>query len=599
VKKVVALETTLASIAILAMAALPITELITRQFSKSGIPGSIMWTRLLVLWVAFLGAVIASRRGELLSLSTKDLIKGRSKGLVDIFTGGVSFTVCAVLCWASWRYVMLEREGGSLFALDVPVWIIQLIMPIGFGLIAVRILARVPGGWKAQLASALFLLFPLLLTWPLDLRGMGLLVPLLLGVIFATALGVPIFIGLAGSAAVLLWDSYEPVMAIPMEAYNLSVKGHLPAIPLFTLAGFMLAEGGTPKRLVALFRALFGWIPGGVAVVAILVCAFFTSFTGGSGVTILAMGGLLFPMLLHEKYSNRFTSGLLTSAGSLGLLLPPSLAVILYSVVAEIEIRKLFVSGFVPAMIELLLVGVYVFLFSRRSAVTRVRFQPRPMFRAMHGALWELAVPALVLVSFLGGLATLVETAAITVLYAFLLEFVIRRNLTLKSDLLRVVGNAATLVGGVLLILGVAMGLTNFLIIAEIPDQTVEWVQSFVQSPLFFLLLLNLFLLVVGCLMDIYSAITVVVPLIVPVALAFGIDPFHLGIIFLINLELGYLTPPVGMNLFLAAYRFKRPLAEVYRDALPFLGIRCLAVLLVTYVPPITTYLPKALGLEE
>lgn len=580
------------------MALLPIIEIITRQLSKSGIPGSIMWTRLLVLWVAFLGAVIAARRGELLSLATKDLITGRSKRLVDVLTSGVSFTVCAVLFWVSWQFVRLEREGGSLFALDVPVWVVQLIMPIGFALIAVRILARVPGGWTVKLASALFLLVPLLMTWPFDLRDSGLLIPLLFGVVLATALGVPIFIGLAGVAAVLLWDNYEPVMAIPMEAYNLSVKGHLPAIPLFTLAGFILAEGGTPKRLVALFRALFGWIPGGVAVVAILVCAFFTSFTGGSGVTILAMGGLLFPMLIHEKYSDRFTSGLLTSAGSLGLLLPPSLAVILYSVVAEIEIRKLFVSGFVPAMMELTLVAVYVFLFSRRTEVTRVRFEPRPVLRAMHGAIWELVVPALVLGSFLGGLATLVETAAITVLYALILEFVIRRNLTLKSDLLRVVSNAATLVGGVLLILGVAMGLTNFLIIAEIPDQTVEWVQSFVESPLFFLLLLNLFLLAVGCLMDIYSAITVVVPLIVPVALAFGIDPFHLGIIFLINLELGYLTPPVGMNLFLAAYRFERPLGEVYRAALPFLGIRCVAVLLVTYVPAITTYLPKALDLE-
>ena len=598
-KKAATFENTLASIAILAMALLPIIEIITRQLSTSGIPGSIMWTRLLVLWVAFLGAVIAARRGELLSLATKDLITGRAKRLVDVLTSGVSFSVCAVLFWVSWQFVRLEREGGSLFALDVPVWVVQLIIPIGFALIAVRILARVPGGWKVRLASALFLLVPLLLTWPFDLRDCGLLIPLLLGVILATALGVPIFIGLAGAAAVLLWDSYEPVMAIPMEAYNLSVKGHLPAIPLFTLAGFSLAEGGTPKRLVALFRALFGWIPGGVAVVAILVCAFFTSFTGGSGVTILAMGGLLFPMLIHEKYSDRFTSGLLTSAGSLGLLLPPSLAVILYSVVAEIEIRKLFVSGFVPAMMELALVAGYVFLFSRRTGVKRVRFQPRPVLRAMHGAIWELVVPALVLGSFLGGLATLVETAAITVLYAFLLEFVIRKNLTLRSDLLRVVGNAATLVGGVLLILGVAMGLTNFLIIAEIPDQTVEWVQSFVESPLFFLLLLNLFLLAVGCLMDIYSAITVVVPLIVPVALAFGIDPFHLGIIFLINLELGYLTPPVGMNLFLAAYRFERPLGEVYRAALPFLGIRCVAVLLVTYVPAITTYLPKALGLEE
>jgi tripartite ATP-independent transporter DctM subunit len=337
-------------------------------------------------------------------------------------------------------------------------------------------------------------------------------------------------------------------------------------------------------------------MPGGLALAAIVVCAFFTSFTGGSGVTVLAMGGLLYPMLREDNHSRKFTSGLLTSSGSLGLLFPPSLAVLLYGIVAEIDIPTLFISGLVPGILEITLVAVFALLYSKRSGKTRVPFDAQKAARELWEAKWEVAIPFLVLGSIFSGLATLVETAAITVLYAFVLEFFIRRNLRLGQDLTRVVGSAATLIGGVLLILGVALGLTNFFVMQEIPSQATVWVLSFVESPLFFLLLLNLFLLVVGCLMDMYSAIVVVVPLIAPLGLLFGIDPFHLGIIFLTNLELGFLTPPVGMNLFLASYRFKRPLFEVYRSVLPFLAIRIVAVGLVTYVPALTTTLPKLWG---
>jgi tripartite ATP-independent transporter DctM subunit len=429
----------------------------------------------------------------------------------------------------------------------------------------------------------------------IDFRDTGVLLPLFLLVVCATILGAPIFLGLGGIAVLLNWNNFDPLAVIPTEAYNLTTNWVLPTIPLFTLAGFILAEGGTPRRLVEVFRSLFGWMTGGVAIVGILVCAFFTSFTGGSGVTILAMGGLLYPMLMAEKYSHKFTTGLLTSAGSLGLLLPPSLAVIVFSVVSELDVRRLFVSGLVPATLEMVLVGVFIHFLSKKARLGKIPFQFRRAYRSVRVSLWELAVPVVVLVAILGGFATLVQTAAVTVLYVFVLEFFIRRNLAFPGDLLRVVAEAATLIGGVLIILGVAMGLTNYLVIAEIPDQAVGWVQSFVQSPLFFLLLFNVFLLLVGCLMDVYSAIVVVVPLVLPLGLAFGVDPYHLGIIFLVNLELGYLTPPVGMNLFLASYRFKRPLTEVYQAALPFLAIRAIAVLLVTYIPPLTGMLPRAL----
>ncbi|MEJ2081713.1 MAG: TRAP transporter large permease subunit, partial [Acidobacteriota bacterium] len=457
-----------------------------------------------------------------------------------------------------------------------------MVIPLGFAGLALRLWAKGADGWRGLVTSTPAPLLLLAVTLMPDLfHTMGFTILLVIAVAFGAAMGAPIFVVLGGVAAVLLWSGYEPISAIPVEIYNLTVKPLLPTIPLFTLAGYILAAGGTPRRLVALFRAVFGWAPGGVAVVAILACAFFTSFTGGSGVTIVALGGLLYPMLIQEQYRDKLTTGLLTSAGSLGLLLPPSLAVILYSVVAQVDIRRLFAAGVLPAGVEVVIVIGFVILFARRHAVSRTSFAFREALAALRDSAWEVAIPVLVLTGLLGGFTTLVETSAVTVLYALVLEFGIRRELSLRRDLLRVVAEASTLIGGVLLILGVAMGMTNYLIIEEIPLLASTWVQNFVQSPLAFLLLLNVFLLIVGCLMDIYSAITVMVPLLTPIGLAFGIDPLQLGVIFLINLELGYLTPPVGMNLFLAAYRFDRRLDEVYRATLPFLGIRAVAVILV------------------
>ncbi len=578
------------------MALLPLAEAIVRTVYPGGISGSTIWVQHLALWVAFLGAAIAARRGELLSLTAGAQLAGaRSRAWIDIVVGGISVAVCLVLLYGSLVLVYVERDGGRTIGVGLPVWIAQAIMPVGFALIGVRLLLRASPNWKGRLLAASFALVPLVL-WRFEaLQETSLYLPLVVALIGATALGAPIFVGIGGVAAVLLWHDFFPVAAIPTEAYNLAIKPILPTIPLFTLAGFILAEGGTPRRLVELFTALVGWLPGGVAVVAIVVCAFFTSFTGGSGVTILAMGGLLFPMLLDRKYTPKFATGLLTSAGSLGLLFPPSLAVILYGLVAKVEVRQLFVAGFIPAVLEIGIVAAFALYLARKVRIERVSFESRRAVKALWIAKWEVAIPVVVLGSILGGFATLVEASAITVLYAFILEFVIHRDLKIKQDLLRVGGDAATLIGGVLIILGVALGLTNYLIFAEIPQAAVESVQTIVSSPLVFLLLLNIFLLIVGCLMDIYSAIVVVVPLITPLGLVFGIDPFHLGIIFLTNMELGYLTPPVGMNLFLASYRFKQPLPDVYRAALPFLVIRAVAVLLVTYVPWLTQFLPALL----
>ena len=588
-------EDALSVTALVLMAAIPIVEAAIRPVYPVGIPGSTMWVQHLALWVGFLGAAVAARRGELLSLSAgPTMVSDVWKPRLASLSGAVGVVVSVVLAYASVVLIRAEWSGGRELALGIPVWVAEGVMPVGFLLIGWRLFRRIPTRWGRWVA-VLGLAVPLLLHEGLtgfDLTGNGIEWPLLALILIATASGAPIFVALGGGAAVLLWSNWDPVSAIPSEAYSMVSKAVLPTIPLFTLAGYILAEGGAPKRLVILFRGLFGWMPGGVAVVAIVVSAFFTCFTGGSGVTILAVGGLMFPMLLADGHRPKFTTGLLTAAGSLGLLLPPSLAVILYGVVAEVDIPRLFVAGLVPTVLQILLVAGFTIFMTRRFARKASPLRVREALRALWIAKWEAAIPFVVLGVVLGGVATLVEAAAITVLYALFIEFVVHREGKTLSDLVRTGANAVTLIGGVLLILGMALGLTNYFIFADIPGMAIDWVQSFVESPLFFLLLLNVLLLVVGCLMDIYSAIVVVVPLIVPLGLAFGIDPLHLGVIFLTNLELGYLTPPVGMNLFLASYRFKRPLGEVYRASVPFLLIRAAAVLLVTYVPYLTLALP-------
>ncbi len=363
----------------------------------------------------------------------------------------------------------------------------------------------------------------------------------------------------------------------------------LPAIPLFTLAGFILAEGQASARLLRVFRAWFGWIPGGTAVVCAILCTFFTAFTGGSGVTILAVGGVLFPALLKEGYRDKFALGLLTTSGSLGLLLPPSLPLILYAVVAQIPIEDLFIGGLLPGILLTAMIAAWGVREGMKFATTRYPFRASEARAALWAAKWELAMPAVVLVAMFSGLATAVEAAALTACYALIIQAVIHRDLSVRRDLLRVFVECVLVIGGVLVILGVAVGLTNYLVGVQLPAKLVSWVQAHIESRLAFLLALNVFLLVVGWLMEIFAAIVVVVPLIVPLGAAFGIHPVHLGIIFVANLELGFLTPLVGLNIFLASYRFKRPVLEVCRATLPFMAILAIGVLVITYVPWLTT----------
>jgi tripartite ATP-independent transporter DctM subunit len=358
------------------------------------------------------------------------------------------------------------------------------------------------------------------------------------------------------------------------------------------LTGYLLAEGGASRRLVRLFRALFGWMPGGLAIATTLVCAFFTTFTGASGVAILAVGGVLLPVLLKNGYGERFSFGLLTSTGSIGLLFPPSLAVILYGVVSHVPIPDLFMAGIIPGFLMIAVVCVLGVREAVRAKVPRPSFNGREALSALWESKWEISLPAVVLVGIFGGFTTLTEAAALTVVYALGVETMIHRDLHLTRDVPAILVKCVTLIGGVFVILGVAMGLSNYLVDAEVPMQAAAWVKAQVDSRILFLLALNLFLLIVGCFMDIFSAIVVVVPLIVPISQVFGIHPLHLGMIFLVNLELGYLTPPLGLNLFLAAYRFDRPGVSIYRSAVPFLLVLVLVVLVVTYVPSLIIGVP-------
>jgi tripartite ATP-independent transporter DctM subunit len=415
----------------------------------------------------------------------------------------------------------------------------------------------------------------------------------------AALIGAPIFALLGGAGVLLnLIVGDQPVFMM-ISTYELTVSPTLPAIPLFTLAGFLLAEGKSSGRLLRVFRAWFGWMPGGTAVVCALVCSFFTVFTGGSGVTILALGGLLFPALVKDGYRENFSLGLLTASGSLGLLLPPALPLILYAIVAEQPMENMFLGGLLPGVLLTGLVAAWGVREGRRSRAARPTFTMSEATASLWAGKWELAMPVVVLGSMFVLGATPVEASAATAFYALLVQTLVHRELSLGRDLVRVFTECLTIVGGVLIILSVAVGLTDYMIISQIPAQLLEWTQTYVESPLMFLLILNIFLLIVGAFIDIFSATVVIVPLIVPIGAAFGIHPVHLGIIFIANLELGYLTPPVGLNLFLSSYRFNRPVLQVAKATLPMLAILGIGVLLITYLPWLTLGILELLGRVE
>ncbi len=600
--------------ALVLMAIIPVVELVGRGWFGTGIPGATDYVRHLTLWIGFLGAMLATRQGKHLRIVIASrCCSGRVTRVADGSGAFISAAVCFALFAASLQLVVAEApglpawtaaiipdfverwlepfglfEGGSLTTVGgwIPVWVAEAVMPFGFVVMGLRFIVRSSKHlWVRALVA---LSIPVVALLPiLSASASHLVLPGLILLLVATALGAPIFILLGGAALLLFWGEGITVAAIPAETYRIVASPIFPTIPLFTLAGFVLSEGRTSERLVRVFEALFGWIPGGLAVAATLLCAFFTTFTGASGVTILALGGLLLPVLLKGGFKDGFSVGLLTSTGSMGLLLPPSLVIILYGVIARVPVLDMFKAGLVPGNLLLVLFCLVCVWQGIKSGTSRSTFSFSRAVPAVWAARWEIIMPPLVIVLIFGGVCTLVEASAVLALYAIMVKTVIYRDLSVR-ELVAALVKCGGLLGGVLIILGVAMGLTSYFVDAQIPMHATAWATEHLHTRWAFLLALNGALIIVGCLMDIYSALIVVVPLILPMAEFFGVHPAHLGIIFLANLQLGALTPPVGMNLFLASFRFDRPLTSVSRSSLPFLFIMAAFVLLVTYVPWLT-----------
>ena len=409
-----------------------------------------------------------------------------------------------------------------------------------------------------------------------------------LGIILLALLGVPLFAIIGLAALISFYGAEINSAAIFVELYRVASNPTLIAIPLFTFSGFILAHGKTPERLTRVSQSFLRGLPGGIPLAILMACAFFTALTGASGVTIIALGGLLYPLLLKEKYGENFSLGMITSSGSLGLLFPPSLPLILYGLIAQISIDKLFIAGIAPGLMMILFISIFSITRSKPSPEI---FNWLTAKSSLIDAGWELPLPFIILVGIYGGLFTVTEAASVTVVYVIIVESLVYKDLNILKDLPVLMKDSMVLVGSILIILGTAMGFTNYLVDEQVPITILETMQQYINDPFTFLMVLNIFLLIIGCMMDIFSAIIVVVPLIIPIAQSFDINMIHLGIIFLTNLEIGYSTPPVGINLFIAATRFNKPILKLYQSVLPFLGLRLIGLILITYVPSISLFL--------
>ena len=698
----------------------PTLEVIARTFFASSVPNSTEYTQHLVLVVTFLAGAVTSRRNQHLSLTLSlplgDSLKRAVGTVVAVLGAGLGLA----LAWSSLGFVLRGFESGQKIGL-FPLRLVTSVMVIGYLLIGVRFVTGLENrGWKAlglllavvigsvlafssvvQVFSAVLGFPPQFLVAfqkPLAAFVAQAATPLIFGLIVSALFNMPLFIVLGGCAYLLFARQSLPLEVVPNQAYAMLTGFSIAAIPLFTLTGFLLSESRAGERLVRLFKSLFAWFPGGMAVMAILVCAFFTTFTGASGVTIVALGGLLFYVLTGAGYGRRFTVGLLTASGSIGLLFPPSLPVIIYGVSSRTSIKEMFKGGLLPGAALVLAMVTFSIIYAAKNRVERQPFHLREALSGLRESIWELLLPILIFLGYfgappgfvfrlaipivyaltlehlirkepeagtgtraravglpftaafllliiwpghswlwvgcvagtaavvrfflkssahegrrlpvrlreavsfvlmiLGVLAllsaassaalTLVESAAIAALYTLVIQVLVHRDLKIR-DIPKASDKCLPIIGGTLTILALANALSYYIVDTEIPMKLTAWVLGAVSSKYVFLFLLNLVLLVVGCFMDIYSATLVVVPLIIPLGQIFQIHPVHLGIIFLANMELGYLTPPVGLNLYLSSYRFNEPILRVYKDIRIFLVLNFVTVLLITYVPLLTT----------
>ena len=568
---------------------IPILEIVLRATVHAGIQGVAAIVQHVTLALGMLGAAAAAREGRLLTLAVSGFIKGRAAAAAQFASRAMACAVTVLLLLATVDFIAAERRSGAELVYGVPVWIGELPLALGYALIAWRLFLQAAGSLGGRLAAALIAGTAVLAVRILAPQAEALALPAVALLVFAALLGAPIFAVIGGAAIFLLAGRGVPMAAFAVDQYGLVINPSLPAIPMFTLAGYLLAESGAPRRLIEVFDALFGRLRGGAALVTVLACTFFTSFTGASGVTVLALGGLALPVLLANGYPEKRALGLVTAAGLPGTLLLPALPLILYAIIAGVAIEDMFLAGVLPTLVMAGIVTAWG-LWSTQSRPSR-SWEPARIRAALADAKWELSVPLVPVAALASGLATPVESAALTALYVLFVTSVVHRDLSLTRDVPRVMAECGLIIGGILLIMGVALGLTDFLVDAEVPGRLVAWAKQAIGSKVLFLLALNAALLAAGCVIEIYPAIMVLVPILVPLGRAFGMDPLHLGMVFLANMELGYLTPLVGLNLFFAAYRFGRPVMELFRAVLPLFLALGAGVLLITYVPWLSTVL--------
>ncbi len=571
----------------------PIFQIIGRYINFFSIPASQEIVQHMTLWIGFVGAVIAARSNKLLSVVREPVFKSMKKvSLPQFFVHIFSLSIVFVLSVSYLKMIQIGFQYPDYIAPFIPTWFAQSIIPFGLILIWYQMILTSSSDFKYRFFVSIFSIIPTLILyyWQFPLANPLLLWSIVIFSVILVAFGLPIFILLASLAIFFFlseptdWaTNYDLISTISDSAYRIVVSPTLAAIPIFTLAGYILAESKISDRLIKFFKASLGWLPGSTILIVVILCSFFTALTGGSGVTILALGAILYPILVHDGYSKRFSLGIITTAGSLGLLFPPSLPAIIYSVTAGINPLELFRQALIPAIFLMSIMFFYgLYMLPKNKKIEKFNFNNA--FNSAKIAKWEIAIPLLIIISLFSGFATLVESAALLVLYVLTVELYIFKDVSFK-DLPKIIIDCSTLVGGVLIILGFAMGFTGYLVDAQIPLKILNFVQSTISSKIIFLLALNILLLIIGCLMDVFSAIIVVVPLIAPLATYFGIDPFHLAIIFIANLELGYITPPVGMNLYLSSYRFNKDMPTIYNATLPFFFIRLIGVLIITYIP--------------
>lgn len=599
----------LSSAALVLMVLIPNIEIVMRPLLGRGVDNAPVLVQHLGLVLAMLGAVAAERHGHLSSLGNGLANLGSERLQIGIkaFAQGSAALVCGVLTWASWRFVATEIDVAHDLVYGLPSWWVQALMPAGFALLGFKLAARCFDVAWLKLVCALAL--PVLGFWLGNVyEGRELpLWPGALWLISALLGGAPIFAGLGGLALALFWQDGQPLASVALSHYQITVNASLPALPLFTLAGLVFARTGAAARLGAVFMALFGGGMAGTVVAAAVLCSIFTAFTGGSGVTILALGGLLVPLLRNAGLPEQRGISLVTSASALGVLLAPSVPLIMFAIIARVPINTMFLAGLLPAMVMvgfLLLLGGYI----RRNGLVHVEAPAdlqaicaaksptaSGVLPVVWAAKWEILAPAIAIGSLVSGFATPMESAALTAAYALLTQAVAHRELDWRT-LAHALSDCAQIIGGVMLILGMALGLTNYLVDSGLPNAAIDWVQCVIPDKYLFLLVLNVFLLAAGSLMEIYAAIVFLVPLLLPVALSYGIDPVHFGIIFLANMEMGFLAPPAGMNLYFASAMFGKPIRYVARSVLPAVAAIFFGTLVISWVPALSTGLPRWLG---